>query len=265
MSNIPVIGITTHSLSAVPGVHEHHPSGWAVGEAYIRALAIAGALAWPIPLIPEDSQLLASLVNHIDGLLIPGGTDLDPLHYGEEPQPLVDSPDAPRDVTELALIRKALEEGIPVFGICRGMQTLNVAAGGTLHQHVGGTVRHDFHMDRAVPRDHLAHAVNVEGDTRVHEIVGPGRLAVNSLHHQAVKDLGEGLEATAFAPDGLIEAVEMPGHPFAVGVQWHPEELVDSDERMLGLFVDFVRTAMGDRRLISVGGGGRQALFRPPS
>ena len=256
MSTIPGIGITTHSLSTVPGVHEHHPSGWAVGEAYIRALAGSGALAWPIPLIPEDPDLLASLLGHIDGLLIPGGTDLDPAHYGEEAEPVVDTPDAARDETELPLIRKALEDGIPVFGICRGMQTLNVAAGGTLHQHVGGTVRHDFHMDRAVPRDHIAHTVDVEGHTRVYEIVGRGRLSVNSLHHQAVKGLGEGMEAVAHAPDGLIEAVEMSGHPFAVGVQWHPEELVGSDERMLGLFVDFVRAAMGDRRLVRVGGAG---------
>jgi len=264
MPDIPVIGITTHSLSAVPGVHEHHPSGWAVGQAYIRALAAAGALAWPIPLIPEDPDLLASLLGHVDGLLIPGGTDLDPARYGEEAEPLVDFSDTPRDATELALITKALEDGIPLFGICRGMQTLNVAAGGTLHQHVGSTVRHDFHTDRAVPRVHLAHAVDVEGDTRVHEIVGPGRLSVNSLHHRAVKELGDGLEATAYAPDGLIEAVEMAGHPFALGVQWHPEELVGSDDRMLGLFVDFVRAAMGERRLIRVGGVGRQSTWRAP-
>jgi putative glutamine amidotransferase len=132
------------------------------------------------------------------------------------------------------------------------MQTLNVAAGGTLHQHVAGEVRHDY-FDRSIPRDHLAHEVHLEGESRVRQIVDTAALSVNSLHHQAVRELGDGFRPTAYAPDGLVEAMELPGHPYAVGVQWHPEELVAADERMLRLFVDFVRTAMGDRKLIQVG------------
>jgi putative glutamine amidotransferase len=253
MHLVPVIGITTHSLHAVSGVSEGQPPGFAVGQAYVQALGAAGALAWPIPLIPEDPVMLERLVGHIDGLLIPGGTDLDPTHYGEEPLPTVELPDSPRDLTELALIRLALDRGLPVLGICRGMQTLNVAAGGTLHQHVAGDVRHDYY-DRSIPRDHLAHSVHMQGDSRVYRVVRTEELPVNSLHHQAVRTLGDGLVATGFAPDGLVEAMEIPEHPYAVGVQWHPEELVANDDRMLGLFVDFVRAAMGERKMISVGG-----------
>jgi len=251
MHGVPVIGITTLTLSRIPGVRDGFPAGFAVSQAYIDALSAAGALAWPIPLIPEDPDMLASLVDHIDGLLIPGGTDLDSGQYGEPAHPKSDTPDLPRDETEIALIKKCIEEGRPMLGICRGMQAINVAAGGTLHQHVGGEVKHDNYDDET-PRDLLAHVVHFEGDSRVRRVIGANEHPVNSLHHQAVRELADGFTPTAYAPDGLIEAMELPGHPYAVGVQWHPEELVRGDERMLQLFVDFVKASMGDERLIRV-------------
>jgi putative glutamine amidotransferase len=252
MYGVPVIGITTRSLSRIPGVHEGYPTGFVVGRAYVDALAAAGALAWPIPLTPEDPDLLAKLVDHIDGLLIPGGTDLDPARYGQEPHPHAELPDPVRDETEIALIKKAIEEGKPLLGICRGMQAINVAAGGTLHQHVGGDLKHDYY-DEGTPRGYLAHTVHMEGDSKVRRVLQADEHPVNSLHHQAVLDLGEGFKPTAYAPDGLIEAMELGGHPFAVGVQWHPEELVRTDERMLEFFVEFVNTSLGNERIIQVG------------
>lgn len=176
-----------------------------------------------------------------------GGHDVDPAHYGEERHPLCDKTDPPRDWTELTLSRWALAEGKPVFGVCRGIQVLNVACGGSLYQDLGsqfpGAIKHDyFSSTTEFPRDHLAHAVQVEPASRLHRLLGTERCQVNSMHHQGIKKLAPGLTASAFAPDGLIEGVEAPGERFVAGVQWHAEELADHPA-MRHLFSGFVAAA----------------------
>ena len=168
-----------------------------------------------------------------------------PRHYGEAIYEKCGQIDAARDTVELTLARWALAEGLPVLGLCRGIQVLNVAAGGTLYQDIAsqvpGSLKHDFWPDH--PRNYLAHQVTVNGDSHLAAIFSQGQVAVNSSHHQAVKDLAPNFRAVAWAPDGVIEAIEGHDHPFALGVQWHPEDLVDDAPHMRRLFEDFVSAA----------------------
>jgi putative glutamine amidotransferase len=148
---------------------------------------------------------------------------------------------------ELAFARWAIEEGKPLFGLCRGLQIVNVALGGTLYQDIAAqrsdAIKHDYFPTAGFSRDHLAHPVTVASGSRLDALVGTAPLRVNSMHHQAVKDLAPGLVPTAVAPDGLIEAVEFPESPFVLGVQWHPESLTERDPRMHRLVAGFVEAA----------------------
>jgi putative glutamine amidotransferase len=148
---------------------------------------------------------------------------------------------------ELAFTRWALEEGKPLFGLCRGLQILNVALGGTLYQDIAAqrsdAIKHDYFPTAGYPREHLAHPVTVTSGSRLDALVGTAPLKVNSMHHQAVKALAPGLVTTAVAPDGLVEAVESPDGGFLVGVQWHPECLTERDPRMHRLLAGFVEAA----------------------
>jgi putative glutamine amidotransferase len=187
---------------------------------------------------------LRGLLPRLDGLLLSGGGDLDPARYGAPPHPLAAGLDAARDATELALTRWAVAEGRPLFGICRGAQVLNVALGGTLYGDVGehpGALQHTYPSEAAALRPH---PVQVAEGSRLAEVLGLPVLAVNSLHHQAVRAVAPGLRVAARAPDGLVEAVELPGHPFALAVQWHPESLPEAPE-MQRLFAALVAAARG--------------------
>jgi putative glutamine amidotransferase len=195
-------------------------------EAYVQAVAGGGALPVLIPLGLARPQL-AALVARLDGLVFSGGGDIAPARYGGVPHPLVAGVDPDRDQVELDLFAEAMARRRPLLGICRGMQLMNVALGGTLYedvlaQHPGG-IKHQYWPD--MPRDRLSHEVTIAPQSRLAAILGSTRAAVNSLHHQGVRRLADGLVATAHAPDGLIEAFELPEHPFALAVQWHPEWL----------------------------------------
>jgi putative glutamine amidotransferase len=177
-------------------------------------------------------------------VLFSGGGDLDPARYGAPPHPLAAGIDAVRDEAELALAQWALAEGRPLFGICRGAQLLNVALGGTLYgdvQEHAGALPHTYPSEQAGDR---THSVQVAEGSRLAELLQLPLLAVNSLHHQAVRTVAPGLRVTAQAPDGLVEGIELPEHPFAVAVQWHPESLPEAPE-MQRLFEGFVRAAGG--------------------
>jgi putative glutamine amidotransferase len=178
-------------------------------------------------------------------LLLPGGGDIDPVQYGEARNEKCHQPSAERDGTELALARWAMDGGMPLLAICRGIQVLNVAMGGSLFQdiqsQIPGAERHDWYPN--YPRDRLSHAVAVNPGTRLARIAGAISLPVNSLHHQSIKDLAPGLVETGRSPDGIIEAVEAPDHPFAIGVQWHPEELAGRDARAQRLFDSLVEAS----------------------
>jgi putative glutamine amidotransferase len=175
-------------------------------------------------------------------LLLPGGEDVDPAFYGEARHEKCGRVSLDRDETELALARWAMEEGKPLFAICRGIQVLNVAQGGSLYQdiqtQVPGTDKHDWYPDH--PRDRQSHTLEIVPRTRLAQLSGTTSLPVNSLHHQAIKEAAPGLVVVAHAEDGIVEAVEAPDHPFALGVQWHPEELASRDARAQRLFDAFV-------------------------
>lgn len=217
-----------------------------IGQAYLSAVIAAGGVPVLLPLGLDEPRLLRAL-DCADGLLLTGGVDIAPALFGEEPHPKLGTVDTERDTAEMALAKRALETGIPLLAICRGIQVLNVAAGGTLVQDIASQVpdalKHDCFYP-AYPRDHIAHAIEIAPDSRLAAIVGQNaNVPVNSLHHQSIKAVGAGLRVAATSPDGIIEAVEGTGDAWVVGVQWHPEELVADRPDMRALFRAFVEAA----------------------
>lgn len=212
---------------------------------YIRAIVAAGGLPVLIPLeLKEDD--LAGIFERVDGVLIPGGGDIRPsLYGGDDTFPTLYGIDDRRDFAEFWLVQQAVEQEKPLFCICRGHQVFNVALGGTLWEDIASqtqtTVKHDNF--KSAPGDYLAHEVRLMPNSHLSATFAEECIPVNSLHHQGIKKLAPALTATAYAPDGLIEGVEMSDHRFAVGVQWHPEKIVYSEAPMLGLFQRFVQMA----------------------
>jgi putative glutamine amidotransferase len=246
MRRRPIIGIPTQTLHAMDGIPKGLPESWVMNQRYSRVVAAAGGLPVMIPLL-EDEDTLRALYDRMDGVLIPGGVDLDPTNYGETPLPTCGRLDPARDRVELRFARWAIAEGKPFFGLCRGLQIVNVALGGTLYQDIAAqrsdAIKHDYFPTAGYSRDHLAHSVTVTSGSRLDALVGTAPLRVNSMHHQAVKGLAPGLAPTAMAPDGLIEALESTDQQFVLGVQWHPESLTERDPRMQRLVAGFVEAA----------------------
>ncbi len=244
----PLIGITCATAAGEVG----KPRRFGLNQAYARAVALAGGAPVLIPSLgAAQTEALRSLFDAVDALLLPGGADLQPATYGARPHPELGPVDPGLDETELQLARWALDEGKPVLGLCRGQQCLNVAAGGTLYQdipsEITGALRH-----RHEERDTLVHDIRVEASSRLADLLGETELKVNSMHHQAVRDVAPGFRAVAHAPDGVIEGIERPDHPFAVAVQFHPEELVpghEPSERLLRRFVAETATRAARRPL----------------
>jgi putative glutamine amidotransferase len=228
----PTIGVTCSEF-------QQEPLSPRAGQnqSYVRALVRAGAAPLLIPSL-TDETLLRTVYERLDGLLLAGGVDVHPARYGEPIHEKCGSISPDRDEAELALARWAMDDGLPLLAICRGIQMLNVALGGSLYQdiqaQVPGAERHDWYP--GYPRDHLPHTVAVTSHTRLAHLLDTTSVPVNSLHHQALKDLAPALTVTARAPDGIVEAVEAGAHPFAVAVQWHPEELAEHDVHAQRLF-----------------------------
>ena len=246
----PLIGVTTSELR--PGElatlrrHGEPPNPeMALGMTYVRALEVAGALPVVVPPLGEED--VPRLLARLDGLVLSGGPDLAPAAYGAEPHQELGSTEPPLDAFEYAIALEALRLELPILGICRGAQTLNVARGGTLHQHlpdvVGKMIEHRQTVDGAVP----THSVTILPGSRLATALGTTQLSVNSFHHQAVDCLGTGLRACAWAPDGTIEAVEDWDQPFVLAVQWHAETLRVPGQQ--GLFEELVSVAAGSTRL----------------
>ncbi|WP_081239746.1 gamma-glutamyl-gamma-aminobutyrate hydrolase family protein [Streptomyces viridosporus] len=224
MATGPLIGISTYAESDVRwGVWRLDAVLLPAG--YPRLVRRAGGLAALLP--PDAPEHAAATVARLDGLVIAGGPDVEPVRYGAEPDPRTGPPARARDAWELALIEAALERGLPLLGICRGMQLLNVALGGTLVQHVDG------HAE--VPGVFGRHPVKPVPGTRYAGLV-PEEASVPTFHHQAVDRLGGGLVPSAHAEDGTVEAVELPAAPWVLGVQWHPE--VGDDVRVMRALVE---------------------------
>jgi putative glutamine amidotransferase len=240
----PLIGLTTeHFSSGYFDKPDHNVQG--VLHTYLEAVIGAGGVPLLIPLALTGADLHAAY-ERLDGVLLPGGGDVDPAEFNEDRHPQLGSVDGERDQVELTFARYALEGGKPLLGVCRGAQVMNVALGGTLYQdlpsqYTGPLLRHSYPVNE-FDRTHLAHPVRVEEESRLAHALGSPIVQVNSRHHQAIKDVARGFEITARAPDGVIEGIELPQHPFALGVQWHPENLQAMPE-MKRLFEAFVRAA----------------------
>jgi putative glutamine amidotransferase len=242
----PLIGVPTQTREPIPG-YLTTPC-WIMGQRYVRALTAAGGVPFIIPLLRGDTGTLRCIYDRLDGVFLCGGVDIDPAQYGEERHRSCDKPDPDRDWTELTLVRWALEDGKPVFGVCRGIQAINVAAGGSLYQHVPEQYPHGIKHDCFPPgppytRDYLAHEVTVDPHTLLGRMMGEDHVRVNSMHHQAIKKLAPDFRASVLAPDGLIEGIERTDDRFLVGVQWHPEELADTLAPMRRLFDEFIQAS----------------------
>ena len=256
MNKRPTIGVTTQTLEAIP---DQLPLCWVMSQRYVRVLAAAGALPWIIPLLYEDADTLRAIYDQLDGVFLPGGVDMDPSTYREKRHPHCGRTDVARDRTELMLTRWAMEDRKPLLAVCRGVQVMNVAAGGTLYQDLTaqrpGAMKHDyFPAQGRYSRDMRAHDVSVAEGSRLAEILERTHVTVNSMHHQGICKLAPGLVATAHAPDGVIEAAEAPGDHFLLGVQWHPEDLTDCEPCMRRLFEAFVQASGEYRQTRALGG-----------
>ena len=226
-----IIGIAAHQanvqVGADPVPHQ------VVGSAYIRAVRRAGGLPIVLPVVELDD--VASLLDRIDGLIITGGTDVDPARYGAERLPETWDVEPERDSADIELCRAAIGLNLPTLAICRGIQVLNVTLGGTLNQHI------DRHMDNENWRSR-SHDVSVVEGSRLAQAVGSAHLATNSLHHQCIDRVGDRGVVVARATDGMVEAIEVQGAASVLGVQWHPE-LLRHDPLHLAIFEQLVRSA----------------------
>lgn len=210
-------------------------------RSYVHAVESAGGIPVLLPML-HDIRLLESLYVHLDGLILTGGVDLQPELYGEDAHPELGEVDDRLDGMELALTRWALERDMPVLGICRGMQLLNVAMGGSLYQDIAAQYSGSMvHCRRELPRHTLIHNVRIEVGSQAERVLGASEIWVNSLHHQSVKEPAEGVRVTGRAEDGVAELLESPAHHFVLGIQGHPEELYTTEKWSAHLFSAFVQ------------------------
>jgi putative glutamine amidotransferase len=218
---------------------------YSLPQDYVCAVTKAGGQVVILP--ASDGESAARLAGVLDGILLSGGADLDPSYFGEEPHPHLGHIDPERDEFELALVRAAIEAGTPLLAICRGIQVLNVAMGGTLYQDIQSQVKGAIKHRQDAPRYHASHKVVVERHSKLAGMVGAGDVAVNSFHHQAIRNVAPGFFVSARSTDGVIEAIESAHDLFVVGVQWHPECMTDSYPAMLEIFAAFVAEAAARR------------------
>ena len=233
----PVIGITTnHSSNAF------NQTTVLLNQAYIKAILQAGGVPVLIPSSVAESGWDA-LYARLDGILFSGGGDISLAHFEGDPHPRIDDVDPERDSVELNMLHAAVSDGKPFLGICRGCQVVNVGLGGTLYTHLPDQFPNA--LDHAYPgnmRTVLVHEVRIEEGTHIADVLGEPIVRVNSHHHQGLKDIAASLRIAGHAPDGLVEAIELPDHPFGLAVQWHPEWLTDQQSTR-NLFRRFVEAA----------------------
>jgi putative glutamine amidotransferase len=243
----PRIGVTMDV-----GVLDEGRKVWELPADYARAVTDAGGLPMLLP-PTEDADVRAELIASVDGLLIPGGNDLDPSLYGQAPHPKTKLTDRERQAFDLAMLKLAEARRMPILGICLGCQVMNVARGGTLHQHLPDVPAKEqlLKHSRAGDRSN-AHGVRVDEGTLLARVVGE-TVDCNSRHHQAIDRVGNGLVVSARAPDGVVEAVEDPSYPFWMAVQWHPENLAGSPHARL--FEGLVKAAAAFRQQTAEGPG----------
>lgn len=230
----PVIGLTTYRQQTKSGVWDIPASFLPAG--YVEAVTRAGGIAVLLAPQPVDDDIAQQVIARLDGLVLTGGRDIDPAAYGQQPHPATEEPGPQRDAWEFALLRCALRRGVPVLGICRGPQLINVALGGTLHQHLPDVVGHTDH--RVADATFASHTAEIVAGTRLGRLLGE-TVQARCYHHQGIDEVGAGLIVSARC-DGVIEGIESAGEDFVVGVQWHPEEDLD-DLRLFTALVDAAR------------------------
>jgi putative glutamine amidotransferase len=221
------------------------PPSFGHRQTYVDAILRAGGAPLLIPPV-QDELTLRALYDRLDGVLLAGGGDIAPANYGDEPHPQLGTLDPLRDGAELPMARWAAAEGKPVLGICRGVQVLNVALGGSLWQDIPSQIGGELHHNLSYEREdwtHMAHPIRIAPDSQLRALLGVDTMTINSLHHQSVRSIAPGLRAVAWAPDGVVEALEGSGDSFLIGVQCHPEALQDSaDPRWRAVFAAFVQS-----------------------
>lgn len=247
MAYPPLIGVTASTTAdGVPATTP--PRAW-LNNAYLRAVQQAGGV--PVLLPPHlEGRALDALWARLDGILLTGGGDLDPSRFAEARHPTVAEVSDARDRLEIEVTERAVHERRPLLAICRGIQVLNVALGGSLYQDIASETGSTIAHSQTEPRDRPTHPVKVMGEgTRLGATLGAPEIAVNSMHHQAIKRLGRALREVAWAPDGIIEGVELPeASALVLGVQWHPEELAAHDPAARNLFRTLITDAESHRR-----------------
>jgi len=236
----PIIGLTTYGYqeqNTLSAYYDHH---YALPKEYVDSVKRAGGVPLLIPANGDDGETLWPV---IDGIIMTGGTDVSPFHYqGELNNKSVQAVDPERDASEIGLIRRAMAmKDIPLLCICRGMQVLNVALGGTLHAHIPDICETDIH--RNTDGGWILHKCIMPPGSQLARIMDADRVSTYSGHHQAVDRIAEGLEVAATAPDGIIEALVAPAHPWLIGVQWHPEKSTENDPTQQRLFDELVVSA----------------------
>ena len=246
------IGIPTDELIEInPIMPNNHPAyaPHDVKEAFIKLGAIPLIIAFPDDVSKVD-QLAQDYVQLIDGLMLPGGPDVDPTFYGEEPHPKIGMTLYQKDRFEIALIKAALAAEKPIFGICRGIQIMNVAMGGTLYQDLESQYPElKIQHPQATLGQFATHHVELTAGSKLAKLYGQSTIKVNSRHHQAVKAVGKGLKVTAVAPDGVIEGMESTDTDLFLGVQWHPENMwQQEDPQQLVVFQDFLDRIAAHRK-----------------
>ena len=237
----PVIGITCTLTASVIDGTTHFLERNIIARDYARAIEYVGGAPLLLP-HAEDSECIDRYLGLLDGVLLSGGGDVDPLLFGQEPHREIGSVDRLRDEMELELTQGALNRDLPIFAICRGIQVLSVAAGGTVYQDIASempqpTLRHS----QKGAGWYASHTIDILPDSHLHKIIGGTMTRVNSFHHQAVREAGEGFTVTAKSKDGVIEAIENPKHRFALGVQYHPEMMWERHAEALNLFTAFLK------------------------
>ena len=249
-------------MKAIIGITPSHKNGmkeYNIKKNYVEAVVAAGGTPLILPVV-EDEKIISSYLELIDGLLLSGGIDPDPKYWEEESEPGMGKIDPLRDEFELFLLTEAIRMDLPLLGICRGLQMLNIAFGGTIIQDLSTEKgRYLKHMQDA-PHWYPTHKIEIKGESLLKKVLGTDIYSVNSFHHQACGELGDGLKVTAKTSDGIVEAVEGTDKEFVLGVQWHPETMYNKDRTTLNIFKNFVSVSKSNknRRDINEGHSGKR-------